>query len=177
METKFCTLCSTYQPTTNFHKQAKSKDGLQYRCKACDKIFHKARYLKDKEKINKQTKKWKEENKDKAYATGLEWRKNNSNKVKTYQRTSNLRKNFRMEIEDYENLFASQNGVCAICLEPESFIHKATGKPARLAVDHSHTTGAVRKLLCKACNNGLGLFKDNPELLIKAAGYLKEHDG
>jgi hypothetical protein len=177
METKFCTQCSTYHPVSNFHKQAKAKDGLQFRCKQCDKAFHQARYLKDKEKINQQTKKWKEENKDKAYAAGNEWRKNNADKVKKYNRASSLRKNFGIEIEDYEVLLASQNGVCAICLEAESYIHKATGKPARLAVDHCHANGKVRKLLCKACNNGLGLFRDNPELLLKAADYLKEHNG
>ena len=59
----------------------------------------------------------------------------------------------------------------------ETFIHKATGKPARLAVDHCHVKGSVRKLLCKSCNNGLGLFKDNPELLEKAADYLRNHNG
>lgn len=177
METKFCTQCNTYHSVSNFHKQAKAKDGLQFRCKQCDKAFHQARYLKDKEKISEQTRKWKEENKEKAYTTGNEWRKNNADKVKEYQRTSHLRKNFGMEIEDYETLLAAQNGVCAICSEAESFIHKATGKPARLAVDHCHTNGNVRKLLCKACNNGLGLFRDNPELLLKAADYLKEHHG
>ncbi len=177
METKFCTQCNTHQPVSNFHKQAKAKDGLQFRCKDCDKAFHHARYLKDKEKISEQTKKWKEENKEKAYIQGMEWRKNNVEKVKEYQRTSNLRKNFGIEIEEYEALLSEQNGVCAICSQPETYIHKATGKPARLAVDHCHASGSVRKLLCKACNNGLGLFRDNPELLIKAADYLKEHNG
>lgn len=177
METKFCTQCTTYQPTSNFHKQAKAKDGLQFRCKDCDKAFHHARYLKDKEKISEQTKKWKEENKEKTYIQGKEWRKNNIEKVKKYQRTSNLRKNFGIEIEEYESLLSKQKGVCAICSQPETYIHKTTGKPARLAVDHCHTSGSVRKLLCKACNNGLGLFRDNPELLIKAADYLKGHNG
>lgn len=177
METKFCTQCNTYQPLSNFHKQARAKDGLQYRCKDCDKAFHRARYLKDKEKITEQTRKWKAENKDRAIQKGNEWRKNNVEKVKEYQRTSNLRKNFGIGIEEYETLLSEQNGVCAICAQFETFIHKATGKPARLAVDHCHTSGNVRKLLCKACNNGLGLFRDNPELLIKAADYLKEHNG
>lgn len=45
----------------------------------------------------------------------------------------------------------------------------------KLAVDHDHKTGKVRKLLCHNCNRALGLFKDNPELMRKAASYVEEH--
>lgn len=177
METKFCTVCQTHQPISNYHKQAKAKDGLQFRCKDCDKKYHNARYLRDKEKINQQTKAWKAANKEKALAKGREWREKNKEKVKGYQRISNLRKNFGISVEEYEKRFKEQNGVCAICEQPETYIHTQTGKPARLAVDHCHTTGKVRKLLCKSCNNGLGLFRDLPMLLEKAAAYLREHNG
>ena len=177
METKFCTSCKTEQPVSNFHKQAKAKDGLQFRCKDCDRAFHQARYQKDKEKITQQTRKWKAENKDKAEQAGKEWRSKNKDKVKVYQRKTNLRKNFGIDINIYEQMLEDQKGVCAICEQPETYIHKSTNKPARLAVDHCHTKGTVRRLLCKACNNGLGLFRDNPELLLKAADYLKEHNG
>jgi hypothetical protein len=59
-----------------------------------------------------------------------------------------------------------QGWVCAICGNPT-----ATGH--RLAVDHDHTTHRVRGLLCESCNNGLGRFKDSPELLRLAALYLE----
>lgn len=45
-----------------------------------------------------------------------------------------------------------------------------------LAVDHNHTTGKIRGLLCKGCNNGLGMFRDRPDLLRRAADYV-ESDG
>ena len=48
------------------------------------------------------------------------------------------------------------------------------GSSERLHIDHCHTTGVVRGLLCHYCNIGVGMFKDNPELLIKAVSYIKD---
>ncbi len=42
-----------------------------------------------------------------------------------------------------------------------------------LCVDHDHKTGEIRGLLCDSCNNGLGRFKDNPEILASALSYLQ----
>jgi hypothetical protein len=48
-----------------------------------------------------------------------------------------------------------------------------------LAVDHNHTTGKIRGLLCPKCNQGIGLLMDNPLFLIRAAEYLRreQNDG
>jgi len=59
-------------------------------------------------------------------------------------------------------------GKCDICGSP------SLTKP-RHAIDHCHTTGKVRGLLCWPCNKGLGNFKDNPELIQKAIKYLEQH--
>lgn len=69
--------------------------------------------------------------------------------------------------ENYETLFKEQNGLCAICERPP--------KNRLLDVDHDHKTGKLRGLLCMNCNNGLGRFGDNPELLEKAAAYLQKY--
>jgi len=58
-----------------------------------------------------------------------------------------------------------QEGVCAICRRPPSAM-------THLAVDHDHSTGVVRGLLCGACNLGLGNFRDDPDLLWRANQYL-----
>lgn len=82
-----------------------------------------------------------------------------------YKRTrrSNLKRWYGLTESDYESMVSAQNGVCKICSQPS---HR------RLCVDHDHTTGKVRGLLCDPCNRGLGLFRDNPELLRDAADYL-----
>lgn len=70
-----------------------------------------------------------------------------------------------------------QKGLCAICEQPEKGTNGRWGKKTlQLAVDHNHETSKVRGLLCRRCNQGLGKFEDNPELLEKAASYLKNED-
>ncbi len=81
----------------------------------------------------------------------------------------NLKKAYGLNSEQYQKKLEYQNYGCALCGTPQS--------TKALAVDHCHTTGKIRSLLCTLCNTGLGMFKDNPELLIKAADYLKEHNG
>lgn len=65
--------------------------------------------------------------------------------------------------EEYNILFNSQNGKCKIC-------HCVSNR--KLSVDHSHSTGKIRGLLCHNCNVGLGHFKDDPILLQTALEYL-----
>ncbi len=85
------------------------------------------------------------------------------------ERASNLKRMFGMAIEEYEQKAQEQGNVCAIC--------KGLCKSGkRLAVDHDHKTGKIRDLLCGNCNGGLGKFQDDPELLIKAAEYLRKHN-
>ena len=81
-------------------------------------------------------------------------------------RASRIKAQYGLTEEDYKRLLVLQAGVCAVCQTSCS-----TGK--RLAVDHDHASGRIRGLLCTSCNNGLGRFKDDPKLLIRAADYLK----
>ena len=74
---------------------------------------------------------------------------------------------YGMTEDEYQNLILKQRGKCAICYGS----NVTEGLP--LFVDHDHKTGKVRGLLCKACNSGLGLFKDKETLLSKAIAYLQ----
>ena len=85
---------------------------------------------------------------------------------------TNLKK-YGITLEDYDRMYESQNGVCAICLKPETTKDRwRRGGIKRLAVDHDHETGAVRGLLCDRCNKALGCFRDDPELVRAALDYL-----
>jgi len=80
-----------------------------------------------------------------------------------------LKKNYGLTQEEYDKKLVYQSYGCKICGK--------TSEIKKLAVDHCHATGKIRDLLCGPCNIGLGLFQDNPELLIKAADYVKGHCG
>jgi hypothetical protein len=72
---------------------------------------------------------------------------------------------------DYQRMYQSQRGLCAICKQPETMTYR--GQVKQLSVDHNHATGEVRGLLCAACNFAIGKFNDNPTLLRAAANYLE----
>jgi hypothetical protein len=77
-------------------------------------------------------------------------------------RAYHLRRRYGLELADVERLLHEQSWTCAICRAPE---------PEH--VDHDHATGEVRGMLCFSCNGGLGQFKDEPSLLLRAAFYLR----
>jgi hypothetical protein len=72
--------------------------------------------------------------------------------------------------EQRDELMQQQNNSCAICQLP--FGHRRENAPH---VDHCHTTGKTRGLLCKNCNFGLGYSRDNPVILQGMIDYLKKH--
>ena len=93
------------------------------------------------------------------------------------QREWNLWHKYGLSLQDFENLLAAQGGACAICLRQFAAIEYRNKKTHKSVwhVDHDHTTGAVRGVLCFQCNSGLGKFRDNPEILRAGAAYLEKH--
>ncbi len=87
-------------------------------------------------------------------------------KVALKKREWYLQNTFNITIDDYNNMFNAQNGCCDICKQHQSNFTK------RLFVDHCHTTGKVRGLLCSNCNSLLGHAKDNLDFLENAKQYL-----
>ena len=75
------------------------------------------------------------------------------------------------ERQDHFSDFCKQKQRCAICATPLPFNGGVTGA----VLDHCHTSGEFRGFLCGSCNRGLGLFKDNPDVLKSAGEYLQKH--
>ena len=74
----------------------------------------------------------------------------------------------------YDAMLATQNGLCLICKKPETSV-RADGTVKTLSVDHSHTTGEVRGLLCIRCNAALGMVGDDVATLRAMIAYLTAH--
>jgi len=92
---------------------------------------------------------------------------------KQHQRGNDLRRKYGITVAQYELILKSQNGVCVICKQPETI--KYRNKIRRLAVDHNHTTGKIRGLLCFYCNTLLAHVENNPEILKEIPRYLERN--
>ena len=69
----------------------------------------------------------------------------------------------------YDEMLSAQEGKCAIC----GIVPKEDALKRTLHVDHCHSTGMIRGLLCQNCNLMLGFSKDSAEILLRAIEYLK----
>ena len=111
-----------------------------------------------------------EQNKEKVREREKIYCEQNKEKIKERK----LLNNFGLSLDEYNEIHEKQNGACAICGKPETLEHKK-GKTKNLAVDHCHSTGKVRGLLCHFCNTGIGFLNDDITVLISAIEYLLKH--
>jgi hypothetical protein len=80
---------------------------------------------------------------------------------------------FNITLDEYEELLVKQDHQCAICGCADGSDKHNGLRTKQLSVDHDHTTGIVRGLLCNDCNRAIGQMQDNAELLRRAATYLE----
>jgi len=151
---KTCYKCKKTKALSEFNKNKSCKDGLGSECKSCKKIYRKAH----REQARVSARKWREAHPQGVYESRIQ------------KRASRLKK-YGLTAEQYTVLNTDQNGACAICGLPET-ARCNNGNIGPLSIDHCHSTGKVRGLLCSSCNTGLGRFKDDLDLLASAASYL-----
>ena len=130
-----------------------------------------AYYRANRERLRGEQNKWKRENPDRL----KEHRRTAKNKYhhlsKEQRKEWGLKSNYGITYEQFDAMLESQNGLCRIC-GIEMVVWEGKGRPDCACVDHCHETGVIRGLLCGSCNRAIGLFNDDPELLIKASQYL-----
>lgn len=110
---------------------------------------------RDKRKEYKKTEKGKE----------AEKRYRESKCFKESSRSRRLFWRYGITVKDYDSMLKSQGGVCAICKRESR---------KRLYVDHCHTTGKVRGILCVSCNFAIGLMDDDISIIEKSIQYLQK---
>lgn len=98
-------------------------------------------------------------------------RKNKWHKTEQGKRSSKntkLKRFFGITLDEYELKLKSQNHTCPICKKHSS------EKEKQFAVDHNHTTGEIRDLLCRECNLALGNIQENYETALALGEYIKK---
>lgn len=150
---KLCKKCNTTKSLSQFSRKHDTMDGYETRCKECKKAYYDATRAADIEGCRAKAREY--------------WHSKPKEKRQHIQRVARLKNAYNLSVGEYDDMLAKQGQVCAIC--------RRESRGRRLSVDHCHTTGKIRGLLCHTCNKGLGFVNDNPELLLKLADYLKAH--
>jgi hypothetical protein len=154
-----CKKCFQYKDSTLFYNKKNNKK-FNY-CIQCHSLINKKYYIQNKEKICSLSKKRLLKDPKKKYLISLK---------------SELKTNFGLTLEQYFSLLKNQNGLCAICNNPEKLIDPRTQRIRKICVDHCHKSKKIRGLLCSNCNRGLGLLKDSIKILESAIIYLKKFE-
>lgn len=155
-----CISCLEVKPIEHFGRgKSQRYTDRKNRCKECESFLE-----RQKRKARQERREQEKEREREALLSLTYQERINIIDRKLYNKQ--LKRVYGIPIERYDEMLRQQNGVCAIC-------HNPPDKHEKLVVDHNHTTGHIRGLLCKHCNWGLGNFKDSPENLINAAKYLK----
>lgn len=132
--------------------------GAKYNGKPCKKCGNELRLVSNRKCINCEHKRL--------------YIRQKSADVKT-QRAMHQRKwKYGITQESFDQKMKVQSGCCAIC----SRILDCSSRDTTPCVDHNHTTGKVRGLLCRPCNQAIGCLQDQPHLCQLAAVYLNKHD-
>ena len=164
---KRCKKCGTTKPVEDFYRCAGMRDGYRSDCKACNLREKRESYLANPDAAKDRARRWQQENPERLNAYRRARRL--EPEVKLRERAGHLKRKYGITVQQYDAMLEAQGGGCCIC-----------GRPPRedisLHVDHDHSTGNIRGILCFRCNNALADFQDNQHLLQKAADYLDRQD-
>lgn len=152
---KICSTCGIPKEESEFYLHGRSRPGLLRRnCKKCCYL------ASDREANNARQKKYAALNREKVNAKQLARHRNNPQRTAEIARLSK----YGVTPERYMQLREEQKDSCAVCKLPK-----------KLCVDHNHSSGQVRGLLCQTCNRALGMIKDSVSIAEALVEYLKKH--
>jgi len=142
---KKCSTCKSILPASEFYPHKRMKSGLQPSCRTCSRAWHRAR----PDYIRKKNAQFR-------------------SKYPTYNLDWCRKKAFGISRNDVLILLEAQDYKCIGCL-------RRFGDSLREHVDHCHSTGKIRGLLCRDCNVGIGTLGDDPARLIRLSKYISRH--
>jgi len=146
---KKCAECGIEKSTTEFYLSRRKKP--VGRCKVCCRKRHRELWHKNRDFMHQYHRRYRKEHPEKR------WDKVHPDRARNLQqrcgRKYRLKFEFGITLEEYDRMFKLQEGKCYLCHIPQSSLKN------RLCIDHDHTTGKIRHLLCHKCNRGLGVVE------------------
>jgi len=162
--TKLCSRCRQERPVAEFRLKRSDRPWLRSHCRACESDRARKWYQVNRGHAISRSSAWHSKNRSRSSENQRKWRAKNRALVRQLGVEQRRKRKYGVTPEMYDAMIAASGGLCAICR-----------KPASLSIDHDHSTGLVRDLLCRGCNTGLGGFKDDPSALQAAIAYLHKH--
>lgn len=166
---KVCRKCFNEKSFVEYRPQKRGKNGLRSWCRECEKQYNKNLRRTDIQKYRQRDKlkgrKFRNKNREKINIEAKERRRTNPEAM----RNTDLKKNYGITLQRYNEMFQNQEGSCCICKKHQNEFSK------RLSVDHCHKTGKVRGLLCNNCNLAIGLFDEDLNVIKNTIYYLEKH--
>lgn len=144
---KICTKCNSSKELTQFRNR-------QSTCRSCESAWHAENYKRNKQTILGKNHKWKKANPERV----------------AYLAREALFRRYGISRQQYETMYAEQQGKCAICQSSDP--GRKTSK--LFLIDHKKGApkGKVRGLLCHTCNAAIGMLKEDPAIFTSAMAYL-----
>ena len=134
--------------------------------------YHKEYNAKNKERRLAYGKEYRSKNRDRCVRSCAAWKKNNPEKKRASSRKTWLKSNYGITPECFDRLMREQNGMCAIC----NAVFDQGSKIDNAHVDHCHSSGKIRGLLCRTCNTGIGMLREDVGIFMRAVSYLRRNE-
>lgn len=182
---KQCSRCQEEKPDSAFHFRNREQNVRFNTCKMCVKEQQRQYRQRNPEQRRDTNLRYYDANRERrnkaarrsqstpeAKEKAKEWRRRNAEKMREYQkdyrdrtRWARMEKQYGITMADYARLVDDQNGKCPICQAPLETV--------AIHIDHCHTSGRVRGLLCPTCNQALGLLREDVHIAARAVAYLR----
>ena len=163
---KPCSKCKALLPIEDFHSKPDSSCGLASQCKKCLKEHRETESYKEAARLRYKRSYYKNLDKTRSLKRN-NYKLQVERKGKDYVKSRSIKNSYKISLDDYNKMLLEQDNKCKTC----NISFTDSVKPN---VDHCHSTGRVRGLLCSSCNKALGFVKDNTETLNNLIKYLTE---
>ena len=184
-ETKVCKKCGVEKELREFLGDKNCRNGRRGECKQCKRESHGkpssyefvgekiCSHCREKKQISEFHKNsWSRDGYNQPCKACIS-RQHGATRHARYDR--HLKAKHGLENGEYDKMVERQGGVCAICKQNQTTKDHRTHETKRLGVDHNHTTGKVRELLCDRCNRIIGWVNEDTVILECMIDYLKRH--